>query len=58
MYKYLNEVTMNNCTNLYVLSTIACQLAKFLDENELNILSADLQTLGEMLESILARHSN
>lgn len=49
---------MNNCTNLYVLSTIACQLAKFLDENELNILSADLQTLGEMLESILARHSN
>lgn len=49
---------MNNCTNLYILSTIACGLAKCLDENELNILSADLQTLGEMLESILAHQSD
>ena len=48
---------MNNCTNLYLLSTIACKLAECLNENELNILSADLQTLGEMLESILARQS-
>lgn len=57
MYKSLKEVTMNNCTNLYVLSTLACQLAKCLNTDELNILSADLQTLGEMLESILARQT-
>ena len=49
---------MNNCTNLYVLSTIACKLAECLNSDELNILSADLQTLGEMLESILARQSD
>lgn len=57
MYKSLNEVTMNNCTNLYILSTIACQLAKCLDADELNILSADLQVLGDMLSAIAARQS-
>ena len=47
----------NNCTNLYFLSTIACQLAECLDEKELEILSADLTALGYMIESLLA-HKN
>lgn len=46
---------MNNCQNLYFLSTLACQLADCLTEDELAILSADLVALGDMLESILAR---
>lgn len=48
---------MKNCQHLYLLSTIACQLTECLDENELSALSADLQVLGEMLESLLARFS-
>lgn len=46
---------MKNCSNLYFLSTLACKLSECLDENELRILSADLSTLGYMLESISAR---
>jgi hypothetical protein len=46
---------MNSCTNLYFLSTLACQLAQCLDESELEILSADLTTLADMLASILVR---
>jgi hypothetical protein len=46
---------MNSCTNLYFLSTLACQLAQCLDETELEILSADLTTLADMLASILVR---
>ncbi len=46
-----------NCTNLYFLSTIACQLAECLSEEELEILSADLTALGYMIESLLA-HRN
>lgn len=48
---------MNNCSNLYLLSTIACQLAGCLSEDELAILSADLMTLGDMLASIAARRA-
>lgn len=48
---------MNNCSNLYMLSAIACQLAEILSTNELNILSADLEVLADMLEAILARKS-
>lgn len=47
----------NSCTNLYFLSTIACQLAECLDEKELEILSTDLTTLGYMIESLLAHKS-
>lgn len=47
----------NNCTNLYLLSTIACQLAKCLSESELEILSADLMALADMIESLLAHQS-
>lgn len=48
---------MNPCSNLYFLSAIACQLSECLSENELSILSADLSTLGDMLESVMARKS-
>lgn len=44
-----------NCTPLFFLSSIACKLAECLSQEELEILSADLNTLGEMLESLLAR---
>ena len=47
----------NNCTNLYLLSTIACQLSECLDETELEMLSADLTALGYMMESLLAHQS-
>lgn len=47
----------NTCTNLYFLSTIACQLTECLDEKELERLSADLTTLGYMIESLLAHQS-
>lgn len=47
----------NNCQNLYILSTIACQLVECLSEEELEIISADLTTLGYMIESLLAHKS-
>ena len=46
-----------NCQNLYILSTIACQLAECIDREELEMLSADLTTLGYMIESLLAHQS-
>lgn len=49
---------MMSCCNLYYLSSIACMLGDCLKEAELEILSADLRTLGEMLESILGRQEN
>ena len=47
----------NNCQNLYILSSIACQLAECLNEKELEILSADLTALGYLIESLLAHQS-
>lgn len=47
----------NNCSNLYLLSSIACQLFECLSQEELEILSTDLTTLGYMIESLLA-HRN
>ena len=47
----------NNCQNLYFLSTVACQLAECLNEEEMEILSADLTALGYMIESLLAHRS-
>lgn len=46
---------MNNCTNLYLLSTIACQLSECLDQDDLAILAADLVVLSDMLANIIAR---
>ena len=45
---------MENCSNLFYLSTIACQLSKCLSEKELAALSADLVVLSDMLASIIA----
>ncbi|MGN0155351.1 MAG: DUF6774 domain-containing protein [Lachnospiraceae bacterium] len=48
---------MNNCTNLYLLSTIACQLSECLDKDDLAVLAADLVVLSDMLANILARQA-
>lgn len=48
---------MNNCSNLYFLSTLACKLAECLSEEELTVLSADLVVLGDMLVNITARQN-
>lgn len=39
-----------------MLSTIACQLANCLSEEELAALSADLVVLGDMLANIIAKN--
>lgn len=48
----------NNCSNLYLLSTISCQLAEYLTKEELAILASNLKALGEMLEVILSYQEN
>ncbi|MGN0426199.1 MAG: DUF6774 domain-containing protein [Agathobacter sp.] len=57
MKKQRNEFVMNNCSNLYLLSTIACRLSECLQADELAILSADLMALADMLASIAARQA-
>ena len=44
---------MNNCSNLFYLSSIACKLSECLSEKELTRLSADLVVLSDMLANIL-----
>lgn len=44
-----------SCSNLFILSALACQLSNCLTDDELAMLSADLMTLGDMLESIAVR---
>lgn len=46
---------MKNCSHLYFLSTLACQLAECLTEDETSVLAADLLVLSDMLSDILAR---
>lgn len=46
---------MNKCTNLYFLSTVACQLARCLSEDEVSLLSADLVVLSDMLANLQTR---
>lgn len=47
---------MNNCTDLYLLSTIACQLAECIPDNEeLSLLATSLTAFGDMLAVIVAR---
>ena len=48
---------MNSCTNLYFLSTLACQMASCLSDEELAVLSADLVVLGDLLANVLARNA-
>lgn len=44
-----------NCANLFIISALACQLADCLTDDELSMLSADLTTLADMLESLAVR---
>lgn len=46
---------MNHCLDLYLLSAVACQLSECLCKEELEVLSASLKSLGEMLELSLAQ---
>lgn len=47
---------MNNCADLYFLSTIACKLADCTPDNdELALLATSLTALGDML-SVIAVH--
>ena len=48
---------MSDCNNLYILSTIACQLANCMSEEELVALSANLVVLGDMIVSIIAQNN-
>lgn len=44
---------MDHCCNLYLMSTLACQLTECMSEAEIAALAADLATLGCMLTTIL-----
>lgn len=46
---------MNKCSNLFFLSTVACQLSQCLTREELSVLSSDLVVLSDMLANIIAR---
>lgn len=48
---------MNNCPDLFILSTIAYKLSECFNEEELSILSASFSVLGDMLEVIIAKLS-
>ena len=45
---------MSNCTNLFYLSTISCQLSECLSTDELTLLAADLVVLSDMLANLAA----
>ncbi len=49
---------MNHCKNLYYLSSIVCMLTEHFTEDELELLSTDLLTLGEMIDSVLTRRQH
>lgn len=48
---------MQNCSNLYFLSTLACQLADCMSDDEIAVLAADLVVLSDMLANIAARNA-
>ena len=48
---------MKNFSNLYSLSTLACQLADCMSDDEIAILAADLVVLSDMLANIAARNA-
>jgi hypothetical protein len=49
--------SMQNCSNPYFLSTLACQLADCMSDDEIAILAADLVVLSDMLANITARNA-
>lgn len=46
---------MENCSNLFYLSAVACKLSECLSDKDLALLSADLVTLSDMIANIIAR---
>lgn len=48
---------MTNCSHLFFLSTLACQLGECLTADELERLSSDLVVLSDLLANLLA-HQN
>lgn len=48
----------NHCSELYFLSTIACQLSSCLTKEELELLAAQLKALGELLEVLSIQQSS
>lgn len=48
---------MNHCADLYLLSTIACELANCLTEDELTILAINLTALGDLLAVIATKQA-
>ncbi|MCI8668111.1 MAG: hypothetical protein HFI34_01110 [Lachnospiraceae bacterium] len=49
---------MNDCSNLYLLSLVACQLSECLSEQQLEELASNLQVLSDLLTNILIRNNN
>ena len=49
---------MNQCSNLFYLSAIACKLNECLSDDELERLSSDLVVLSDMLANILAHKTS
>ncbi|WP_312106344.1 DUF6774 domain-containing protein [Lachnoclostridium sp.] len=48
---------MNGCTDILLISTIACRIAECLDDNELALLAADLLLLSDSLNAIAVRRA-
>ena len=48
---------MNGCTDLYVLSTLACKLAECLTDDELAVLAINLTTLGDLLQVLATKRA-
>lgn len=46
---------MNGCADLYLLSSIACELSKCLSEDALTMLGVNLTALGDMLTVLATR---
>lgn len=44
---------MNSCSNLYLLSSLACQLSASLSNEDIAMLAANLVVLSDMLANIL-----
>lgn len=48
---------MKGCTDLYLLSTIACKLSECLEDDELAVLATNLTALGDLLQVLVAKRA-
>lgn len=48
---------MSYCCDILLISTLACQLADCLDDDELSLLAADTLLLSDALSAIVVRRS-